>query len=358
MNEKGFKAFLKEGKRVPKDLKDDVIHDNIEIVKRFEAFIRRDSPQKEFKNASGGDVKRFVKHLAAGDENTFQNLIGLLRYSRFIDNREVELETTVTLDGGDVLGRLLEVAKAEIGKRRYDEIFAGFVPPPLGTSPKDLPRITNEFMRRLQKGTGRKTSKAVLLIGVHAGPLEAYADEKEMFRASKDVDEYLSRRRQRLIDVLEGHMKNGTLFHTQEIDKPCLDFVRDDPEVAGGVRIGDCIYRTKIPYMMKEYLKEKDPTLRRYYYCHCPLARESIMSGETLPRDFCYCSAGYEKKPYEVAFGRPVKTAVLKSVLWGDDVCRFRMEIPEEYRGGRKKKRSPKRTQGRKPRGKKVSRRK
>ena len=120
------------------------------------------------------------------------------------------------------------------------------------------------------------------------------------------------------------------------IDQDALDFVKGNPEVAGGVRRGKKIYQTKIPYMIIEYLKEKDPKLKRYYGCHCLLARESILSGEEMSRNLCYCSAGYEKMPYEVAFGKPVKTEVLKSILWGDTVCRFAMEIPEGYLPKRK----------------------
>ncbi len=317
---------------MPKGLKEDVIRDNVRLAKQFEEFLAKTSPRRSAVNATDNDVRLFIKHLAKSGDNRFDKLIGLLRYSRFIGNRAMELELLVTLDGVDVLGKLVEAAKGHLGKKDHERMFAGFETPSLGTPHKEMPAFTQEFMSRLMKGTDRETWRAILLTGVHAGPPEAYAEEKEMLRGSKDVDEYLAKRRQQLIDLLEEHFRSGTLFYTQEIDDLSLEFVRNDPEVAGGVRKGDSIYQTKVPYMMKEYLREKDPTMRRYYYCHCPLARESILTGATIPRDFCYCSAGYEKMPYEVAFGVPVKTTVLKSVLWGDDVCRFRMEIPEEYR--------------------------
>jgi hypothetical protein len=83
--------------------------------------------------------------------------------------------------------------------------------------------------------------------------------------------------------------------------------------------------------MAIECLKEKDPKMRRYYYCHCPLARESILSGRQMSRNLCYCSAGYEKRPFDVAFGGSLKAEVKKSVLWGDDSCRFTLEIPDKW---------------------------
>jgi hypothetical protein len=194
-----------------------------------------------------------------------------------------------------------------------------------------MPRTTKSFMDRLESNLDRNTCRKILLTGVHAGPPEYYLEERKMLRESKSVDEYLRKRRQVLVKQLSEHMKNDTLFFTQRIDKKALDFVRRNPEVAGGVRKGDRIFQTKIPYMMIEYLAEKDDTMKRYYYCHCPLARESILSGLEISHDFCYCSAGYEKKPYDVAFGEPVEAEVLQSVLWGDPVCRFAMRIPKKY---------------------------
>ncbi len=335
MNEKGFRAFLKAGKRVPKGLTDSVIRGHIRLAKEFEEFIKKRSPGRKFDDADWRDVRQFLKLLMKDKRNTWDNLIGLLRYSRFEGNKDVELELLIILDGGDVLGKLLDAAKDELGDRRFGSLFAGFAPPPLGTPHEAMPEVTKDFMERLQTGTDTETSRAILLTGVHAGPAEFYADEKKMLRESEDIDEYLAKRRQKMIDLLENHMNEGTLFYTQAIDRKSLDFVRKNPEVAGGVRKGLYIFQTKIPYMMIEYLREKDPTKRRYYACHCPLARESIVTGTEIPRDFCYCSAGYEKKPYEVAFGEPVKTTVLKSVLWGDEVCRFKMKIPEKYRAGK-----------------------
>jgi len=339
MDEKGFKAFLREGKRVPKGLKEDVIRKNVRMARRFEEYLKRRSRSRTFDKATQADAKSFIKHLMKTGENDWDGLLGLLRYARFADNRVVEVELLTALSGFHVLPRLLEEAKRIVGEGRYEAIFVGYEPPPLGTPPGSMPSFTQDFMERLFNGAGRETCREVLLTGVEAGPPEAYADEKKMLRASKDINEFLAKRRRRLVELLEEHMRDGTLFYTQPIDQRCIDFVRGNPEIAGGVRRGDSIYQTKIPYMMIEYLREKNPKMRRYYYCHCPLARESILTGEEISRDFCYCSAGFEKKPYEIAFGGPVKTTVLKSVLWGDDVCRFRMEIPEKYRKGTGRKR-------------------
>lgn len=329
MDETGFKAFLKAGERVPKNMDAKTIRANVKIVKDFESFLEKKG--RKLEKAKGRDARAFMVEAAESGKGSFDSFLGLLRYARFSGSTDMEMGILNALDGAKVMDDLCEVVRKKHGKKRYGEVLGGFKSPPIGTPPKEMPKATCEFISRLESGLGEDGAREVLLVGVHAGSPKYYTEEREMLLASKDVDEYLRKRRERMVKLLEDHMKNGTPFYNQMIDQDALDFVRANPEVAGGVRRGKKIYQTKIPYMMIEYLKEQDPKLKRYYGCHCLLAREAILSGEEIPRNLCYCSAGYEKMPYEVAFGKPVRTVVLKSILWGDEVCRFAMEVPEGY---------------------------
>lgn len=331
MDEAGFRKFIREGKRVPKGLTEKTVRSHIKIVKEFEAFLKAKGKKKDFANAGAREVKSFIAHLAEEGRSAFDEFLGLLRYSRFCGNADVEFALIMALDGAKVMDDLLEVVRKKHGKRKYEEVFGGFEPPAIGTPAKKMPKATCAFMGRLESGLGVDGAREVLLVGVHAGSPKYYVHERKMLREAEDIDDYLRMRREKMIELLEGHERDKTPFYNQMIDKDALDFVRANPEVAGGVRRGRKIYQTKIPYMMIEYLKEKDERMKRYYGCHCLLARESILTGEKMSRNLCYCSAGYEKMPYEVAFGKPVKTEVLKSILWGDTVCRFAMEIPEEH---------------------------
>lgn len=331
-DERGFREFIKEGTRVPKGLSERTIKSHIRMVKEFEEFLRRKSPKKQFSDARAGDTKAFIEHLARDDRNKFENLIGLLRYARYSGNKDATIALLTILDSGNVLKTMCGSVKSEYGKRMYDEILGGFEPPDIGTSAKLMPRATSEFMKRLESGIGEEATRHFLLANCpHTGPPEYYAEERKMLRASKNIDDYLRKRRRRFLDELEGHMRNGTLFYTQEVNQEFLDFVTRNAEVAGGARRGNLIVCTKVPYMAIEYLREKDPRMKRYYYCHCPLARESILTGKRMSRNLCYCSAGYEKRPFDTAFGKPLKASVKKSVLWGDSICQFVMEIPKEF---------------------------
>ncbi len=110
-----------------------------------------------------------------------------------------------------------------------------------------------------------------------------------------------------------------------------IEYVRTHPEVQQGVRVGNVIYESKIPYMTREYLAETDPRMKAYYYCHCPWVRESLRQGNgRVPAVFCNCSAAFHKKPWEVIFGQPLRADVLESVLKGDSHCRFAIHLPED----------------------------
>ena len=89
---------------------------------------------------------------------------------------------------------------------------------------------------------------------------------------------------------------------------------------------------TKIPYDIVSYLKETDKTKKRYYACHCPFVRESILTTDKVSKNWCYCSGGFAKFPFEQVLGRELKVTLMKSVLAGDDVCRFAIEIGTDFK--------------------------
>ena len=331
MDEKGFARFCKISKRLRRHLDDKGIADNIAVVKEFESFLRKNRKRRSMGTATEADVDAYSEHLIKSGKNTWDTYISLLRYARFLDARKVELSILNRLDGVNVLPDLSNTLKKRVGARRQAEILCGLEFPSLGSSNTSWPVITKQFMERLEGNLTQKRCRSLLLTGPHAGPPEDYRHERELFLKSKDLDDFLRKRHRRSVKALETHMKEKTLFYTQEIDRDVLEFVKGDQEIMGGVRAGDVIYETKIPYMTREYLSERDTKMKRYYGCHCPWARESILSGVNIPSDFCYCSAGYHKRPWDVVFGQPVWVDVEQSILEGDPICRFSIRIPKEY---------------------------
>jgi hypothetical protein len=326
LDEEGFRGFCAK-RNLPKE----IIQANVQMAKRFESFMKKKDQNRELKSATPKDLQNFAARLVKNGENTWENFIALLRYARFGKNKEVEVALLELIDGSDVLENLSETLKQTFGESKRNEILEGIEMPPMGTHSKDKPRITKQFVERLEAKLGKKACREILLSGPHAAPKEDYLPERKKFLKSKNIDDFLEKRHQEYVASLDQLRKEKTLYFTQEIDEEVVEYVRNTPTCQNGVREGDIIYITKIPYMAKKYLHEKDKKKKRYYYCHCPWVREAILSDVGISPDFCYCSAGFEKRPWDVIFDQPVRADVVESVLKGNLICKFAIHIPREF---------------------------
>jgi hypothetical protein len=320
-----FKSFLETNTS-----KND-IQQSILIIEEVETFLIDTGKNYNFSHANIEDLKSIIKYLFKNRKNSKKNLLALLKYSRFMGNREIEIALIELLDGNDILKKLMLKANKVAGEKNREKIFSKIILPQLGTFSIDKPKMTQKFMENLEAKLTLEECREVLLSGPHAAPKKEYLSERKAFLKSESIDDFLRKRHREYLNELDQIMKNEKLYFTQEIDEDVIDYVRNTPTCQNGVRQGNIIYVTKIPYMAKKYFREKDPKLKRYYYCHCPWVREAIKSDIKISSNFCYCSAGYEKRPWDVIFNQPVKADVLETVLKGDLLCKFAIHIPEEY---------------------------
>jgi hypothetical protein len=211
----------------------------------------------------------FSKILIVEGQNSAENFITLARYGLFIQNNPIFVAFLELLDGGEAQENLYHRVAERYGAAFRDEVFAGIGVAPYGLPTPEKPRFMQPVVERLEKALGPDACRALLADSLR--DLPDYAWERDIYQSCAGVDEYLT----------------------------------------------------------KAYLAESDPTLKRYYYCHCPWAREAVKSGENVAPIFCNCSAGFHKKPWEGALGQKIQVEVLESVLQGDDRCRFAIHLPE-----------------------------
>jgi hypothetical protein len=326
LDEVGFRDYC-----VKTGLNEKIAQASIEFVTEFEDFLKKGKEDRNFISASPSDVQLFVEHLIKEKRNTVDNFLALIRYARFVNKREIVSFMFGYLEGSRALGKLFETLKETVGEDQRDKIFEGISLPTLGADPKDRPKVTKRIMERLEATLDEKTLKEIMSSGLDVGPREYYLPEREKFLKARNLDDFLRKRHQESVELLEKHSREKTMFYAQEIDEEVVEYVRSNPEIMGGVRVGDVIYETKIPYMAKEFLHEKDETMKRYYACHCGCVREGIKSGLKVSPNFCYCSAGYHKRPWEIIFDEPLKADVVKTLLKGDLVCRFAIHLPKRF---------------------------
>ena len=302
---------------------------SLAVARRFKAYLKEPGRMPSAETAWA-----FSRLLIEEGDNTRANYMALIRYCRFIKNDEMFVALLELVDGGEVGDNLHRMVGERFGAEIRDEVFAGVGVAPYGTPSPEKPAYVQPVIQRLQRRVGADVCSEFLSACLRDLPDEYFLPEREKFQQAADIDSYLRHRKEEFVAELEACLGEHRLFYAQEITQDVLDFVRGDPEIGAGRREGKVVYETKIPYMTRKYLAEADPTLKRYYACHCPWARDAIKKGDMqLAETFCQCSGGFHKRPLEVALERPLKVKVLESALKGDMRCRFAIYLPEEVPG-------------------------
>jgi hypothetical protein len=155
LDEERFRKSLKKG------ISEKAIQHSIGIVRETEAFLKNKLKIEDFGQASIDDLRSIVQYFFENGKNTWENLLALLRYSRFAGNREIEVALLELLDGSDVLENLATKVKKTVGEKRHREIFEGIKLPPLGTFSTDKPKTTKKLMERLEAELGEEGCKEV-----------------------------------------------------------------------------------------------------------------------------------------------------------------------------------------------------
>lgn len=320
MDRDGFRQFLQE-----RQLDEAAITASLSIVERFEDFLRAENL-----SADANSARAFSAHMIDADLNTHENYVALARYGWFVENRAVYVAIFELLDGAEAMDNLHRKLGDAIGEQARDVVFAGIDLPPLGTPNTQKPPLMQAVMERMAETVDPAISRPLLTNSLRDLPDTWYSGLKEKFAACGSVDAYLEQKGDDYIAELTALKDEDKLYFTQEVTDDVIAFVDSHPEIRQGVRAGNVIYEVKIPYMTKEYLAVTDEQLKRYYYCHCPWARESLRNDAVqVPGTFCQCSAGFHKRPWEIIFDQPLKAEVVESVLMGDPWCKFAIHLPD-----------------------------
>lgn len=302
-------------------------------------------PDGTLRNVGRAAVESFIARRLASGRMDEDALVALARYFLVLaaaerDSAGTAREVTTLLYAylspigilPAMSGRLASLHGEAIRSRVMSDIQ---VPVP-GSPPREYAAPTAAFVSALEGELGSAASRRVLAWNVHGIPAEAFAEERALFVSAPSIQAWLDGYHARQVAVLEKHAADGSLWFEQRITHRVVDFVRDHPEILGGVVDGDRILMTKIPYDPDRFLGSSDPIERRRLACHCPLAASSITeSGAAVPSLWCSCSAGYEKFLLDVVFGEETGAEVLESALGGDERCRFAVTIPAGLRSGR-----------------------
>ncbi len=326
MDEAAFREHLRS-----RHLDPETVERSVAGVRRFETYVQREEPGATIDRATVEDVRRYVEELDRTGEASPEDLLAVGRYERLVRTDRVVVEILERIDGADVPERLRQKLGQLAGPERRDEVFEALDIPSVAASPVEKIGFMGALIDRLFDLIDPAVATTVMTSGLHYEPKEVFTEERERFLAAPDIDWFIRDEHRRYVEFLTTLKDGGDLYFTQYITDDVIAYVRDTPTCGGGVRQGEAIHVTKIPYQADLYLHESDEQRKRYFYCHCPWAKESIRHAwARVSPQFCQCSAGFEKQYWDAVLDQPVQVDVVRSVLQGDLVCEFAVHLPED----------------------------
>jgi len=297
----------------------------VDALRRAEATLIQQNTDLD--HASIPQIQMILNEWIQDQTNDLDSILALARYYTITSNHELYVYFTRITGGLGVI---------ETIKERFDEVMAPDLAkdhlslklPPLGTDPQDVPSFIDQFMKQLEAVSTPHQTQHILCGNNHQLDKAAFLKEKEIYESSASLDDYLKGLHDRKVNELQAYCDQNKVWFEQKITQATVDFVASNPELLSATHHDGILYLTKIPYDPDAYLKETDPIKKRYLTCHCPFAREAILKGEPkISKNWCHCSAGFEKFHFETIMDKTLEVDVLESVLNGDDRCRFAIHL-------------------------------
>lgn len=204
-------------------------------------------------------------------------------------------------------GRLAAGLETELGPDAREQVLAGHEGLSPLSAPVDKSAWARGAMDRLDGLTGDERKRQTIMSGCsHVYPVARIAALRESYRQAGSLAPVLAQMR------ADHSLEQGLSYYAA-------------PE-----RIGQDIYVTKVPCQVQAWREATDPNEKRAAYCHCPMIRHAIRSGELLSDTYCYCSLGWFEQLWLGIIEQPVQVELLESILRGQDRCRVVIHLPED----------------------------
>lgn len=302
----------------------------LKALKSFTDYLEKQN--KSIESCTVPEMKQYLSLITDRKKNTKEVLLALARSAYLANNKSVYIYFTQIIERDSIIANLRTNFEKTLGVEKSDSIFNSLIAPEPGAPPEKAYTYTRKLVETLKKSVSEKECRKALTANAHGIPAEAFQKEKNYFENSKDLKSYLEGFHKRSVKTLQEHADSGKVWFEQVITQPVVDYVKNNREVMGGVLEEGKILWTKIPYDTEAWLEEKDSVKRRYFACHCPMAREILKHPEEkIPRAWCNCTSGYIQQRFNAIFGQEIQVDLLETVLDNQDRCRFAIHVPEQF---------------------------
>lgn len=269
-----------------------------------------------------------IHYLVVTNQNTVQSFVVLMRYYKAIGHHDLFIHLTKYTGAIGVVESILKKLERVVGIERSNAITTRIDIPVLGTDLDEITVFTRDFIELLEHELSEHELRRVLADNHHQIPKEAFMQEKIYYESSPTLEAYLKDLHERKVKELTKFMEEKRVWYEQEITQDVVDYVKSNQEIMSAVLKDNALYITKIPFDTKKFLESENEDDQAYYLCHCPFAREALRHKEfKISANWCYCSGGFTKFPFDVIFEQDLKIEMLESALRKDGSCRFKIDL-------------------------------
>jgi len=274
--------------------------------------------------------RSYADKYVAGSGNEIRKIVLLFWYHDLGGDKALSTYFITLLGTLDVLENQRQRMEQLLGKETGDRVFRDLHFPVLGEDLGHYPACVASYLVKMREELPLEMCQKVLAGNHHGVDVSGFAEDKKLFLAAPDLETFLKEKHIRLVAKLQEHCDSGKLWFEQHITQEVVDYVKEHQEIQTGVLEGNKLIVRKIPYNPSGWLSEKDPVTKRYYACHCPFVRASILSGEQVDSLWCYCSGGFTKLLMDYLYDQELQVELLDSALDNADTCRFAIQLPFE----------------------------
>ncbi|HAX02267.1 MAG: hypothetical protein A2Y45_03080 [Tenericutes bacterium GWC2_34_14] len=297
------------------------------FLSQIEGYLKEQN-LSDLDGVSEQDLDQIVIYMMRTKQNDIGYFIMLMRYYKMINHHENFIRLTQYTGGYGVIESILKKLIKVMGGSFKEAVLNEMSIPFLGTSPSEMVYFTKQFITWLDSHLDEEKLRLVLSDNHHQIPRDSFIEEKLFYEASPTLEVYLKDLHLRKIKELELFYNQRKVWYEQEITPEVIDYVKSNQEIMSAVLKDDALYITKIPYDTKKFLEATSIEEKNYYLCHCPFARESInQNDQTISSNWCYCSGGFTKLPFDAIFDQDLKIELISSALHKDGACRFKIDL-------------------------------
>ena len=331
MNQEAFRNHL-----LKNNVKEEQAELFIDKLLKLEEFLQNEG--EIIDSISEGKMMKYTEVLSGreSEDEILDLLRAIINYANYAKKYEYIIEVIDIVEGYNAMDNLHTRIAEHFDEEIRDEIFKDLTIPVLGEHPDVKPDFTKKIMKRMEEIIGVEKTVEILSPCLHGRPIEPIKKDREDFLKLNNIDEFLKIKKQEFIKRLEKHAEEGTLEYAQYVDDEVVNYVKNSQTITPGIREGDKIIVTKIPYQMQKFLSTEDERMKRYYSCYCAWVRGAIKKGDEkeISPNFCNCSAGFFKQYLDIIFDQPIKVEPIETPLTGALECKFAVSIPKEYQIG------------------------